>query len=418
MVSISVIIPIFNMGQYIGNAIESLIKQSLKNLEIICIDDGSTDNSLEVLKTYDYLPNIKIISIENSGSGVARNIGISNATGKYVCFLDADDNYASDDALEILYNKAEETGALICGGSSYNVIDGICIKERLRKGRRVDIEGFIEKENMPTQIGYWAYIFNLDFLKLNRILFPDYRRGQDLVFFANAIARAGKVYRIKKDIYAYRKEHKVVKFDRQKAVDLLKAHRDVLYISKENGMKQIYRSEISEFSWGELEALLYEFTTDNDEEMQDLATSINYAIDPEIVPGVKKIVLEGKEIKDYKDNVDTNKKQFLDMLKRYKRVYIFGAGAIGCKAEAFLKNNCCNIDAFLVSKMDENRSKYDGVDILNIKNMEIGLADLVIVATFPYLHDEITKLLKQKDVNNIYYLNVRDLLFWSGKFEY
>ena len=89
---LSVIIPVYNVEEYIGECLESILNQPFKDFEIICINDGSTDNSLEVLKKYkDKDERIIIIDKKNEGSGIARNTGINIARGDYLFFIDGDD---------------------------------------------------------------------------------------------------------------------------------------------------------------------------------------------------------------------------------------------------------------------------------------------------------------------------------------
>ena len=103
-VEISVIIPIFNAERYLGKCLDSIINQSFKNLEIICVNDGSTDGSLAILEKYSKKDNrFKIINITNHGQGYARNIGIEKANGKYISFVDADD-WIDLDSYEILHD--------------------------------------------------------------------------------------------------------------------------------------------------------------------------------------------------------------------------------------------------------------------------------------------------------------------------
>ena len=108
MVKVSVIIPVFNVEKYLKECIESISNQSLKDIEIICIDDGSTDNSLNILNEYaDNDSRFKIILQDNLGPGAARNEGISIAEGKYIYFMDSDDILELN-ALEDLYHLSED----------------------------------------------------------------------------------------------------------------------------------------------------------------------------------------------------------------------------------------------------------------------------------------------------------------------
>ena len=89
---ISIIIPVYNVEQYLDECMKSLINQTLKDIEIICINDGSTDNSLEILKGYaEKDDRIKIIDKENGGYGIAMNMGLKAATGEYIGILEPDD---------------------------------------------------------------------------------------------------------------------------------------------------------------------------------------------------------------------------------------------------------------------------------------------------------------------------------------
>ena len=116
-VKISIIIPVYNVEDYLKECLDSVISQTLKDIEIICIDDGSTDSSIGILKTYrkkDF--RIKIIKQKNKGAAKSRNYAIQIAKGEFVCFLDSDDKYPSADILEKLYINAKENNVYICGG--------------------------------------------------------------------------------------------------------------------------------------------------------------------------------------------------------------------------------------------------------------------------------------------------------------
>ena len=102
MINVSIVIPVYNVEKYLKQCLESVVNQTLDKIEVICINDGSTDNSLNILKEYEKkYNNIIIIDQENKGPGFARNIGMKRASGKYIYFLDSDD-YIELNAMEIL----------------------------------------------------------------------------------------------------------------------------------------------------------------------------------------------------------------------------------------------------------------------------------------------------------------------------
>jgi glycosyltransferase involved in cell wall biosynthesis len=111
MIKISVIVPIYNMEKYLEKCLDSLLSQTLEEIEIICVDDGSKDASPEILKRYAE-KSAKIISLrkENGGLSDARNYGLPYATGEYIGYLDSDD-FVDTDMYEIMYNKAKEQGS-------------------------------------------------------------------------------------------------------------------------------------------------------------------------------------------------------------------------------------------------------------------------------------------------------------------
>lgn len=104
---VSVVIPVYNSELYISDCIDSVLAQTYPHFEIILVDDGSTDRSLDILKSYQENPKIRLLQIENSGQSVARNCGIEHATGQYVIFIDSDD-YWKKNTLEVTVSLAEE----------------------------------------------------------------------------------------------------------------------------------------------------------------------------------------------------------------------------------------------------------------------------------------------------------------------
>ena len=106
MVKVSVIVPVYNSYNYLDKCINSLMNQTLNDIEIVCVDDGSTDDSLKKLNSFKD-DRVKVIHKENGGQASARNVGILKATGDYILFIDSDD-YVELDMCEKLYNYASQ----------------------------------------------------------------------------------------------------------------------------------------------------------------------------------------------------------------------------------------------------------------------------------------------------------------------
>jgi glycosyltransferase involved in cell wall biosynthesis len=124
-IKVSVIIPVYNVEDYLEKCLDSVINQTLGDIEIICVNDGSTDNSPKILDRYAKLnSNIKVINKKNGGAGSARNFGLIHANGKYVGFVDSDD-WISKDMYEKLYKNACEydSDMVMC---PIHVVDTTC----------------------------------------------------------------------------------------------------------------------------------------------------------------------------------------------------------------------------------------------------------------------------------------------------
>ena len=110
-VKVSVVMPVYNVENYIEECLDSLISQTLKEIEIICVDDGSTDGTLNLLYKYEKSDTrVKVIQQQNQYAGVARNNGMKHAVGEYILFLDSDDFFERT-MLEKMYNEAKRTEA-------------------------------------------------------------------------------------------------------------------------------------------------------------------------------------------------------------------------------------------------------------------------------------------------------------------
>ncbi len=192
----SVIVPVYNVEKYINQCIDSIINQTYKDIEIILVNDGSTDGSLEICNQYKATdPRISVISKKNEGIGEARNTGLKVATRKYVTFVDSDD-MLDKDAIYRLYNCIIETGAdTVLGGYARINENGTVIFKSYQKpesytGNKVK-ESFFPRllGSSPTKRdavrpSVWNVAYSLDIIKENNLCFPSERRliAEDMVF--------------------------------------------------------------------------------------------------------------------------------------------------------------------------------------------------------------------------------------------
>ena len=152
---VTVVLPIYNVEQYLNRCIESVVNQTYKNLEIILVDDGSTDHCPEICDRWAEIDKrIRVIHKVNAGLGMARNTGIENATGEYICFFDSDD-YAALHTIERTYTLAKKSRAeVVVFGSSYQTKEGTISEINIPNPDKMLYEGEeIQTEFLPDLIG-------------------------------------------------------------------------------------------------------------------------------------------------------------------------------------------------------------------------------------------------------------------------
>lgn len=248
-VAVSIIMPVFNAEDTLEESIKSVLYQTLRNIELICVDDGSTDRSTEIIKKCAAEDErVAVVTQSNLGSGAARNAGIDLARGEYVCFMDSDDYYPYGDTLEVLYKTAIENNVNICGGSFCELKDGKTeTKWNGFKGKYAfDYDGLTFYKNYQFDYGYQRFIYDREFLNRNNIRFPNYRRFQDPPFFVKAMIAADKFYAMERPSYVYR----VGGFDRvvwteEKLLHMLCGLTDLLKMSSEHGLKELHNQTVT-----------------------------------------------------------------------------------------------------------------------------------------------------------------------------
>jgi glycosyltransferase involved in cell wall biosynthesis len=218
MIKISIIIPVYNVEKYIGSCLDSIISQTLEEIEIICVEDGGTDSSLQILNRYaQQCSKIKVFSYEgNRGQAYARNYGLQKANGKYCWFVDSDDLLNREDALEKMYQYAEKNEA---DGLLFDA-DILYENQRLEKmfprppfsakiiqpGIYTGAEYFSEvMENAELYCYVWRQLWKTDYLRNNGLLFcEDTSPHEDALFSFEAITLAPRISYIKEKFYIYR----------------------------------------------------------------------------------------------------------------------------------------------------------------------------------------------------------------------
>ena len=166
MYKISVVIPIYNVEKYLKKCLDSVINQTLKEIEIICIDDCSTDNSLSIIEQYiQFDDRIKLLKNDvNSGASYTRNKGINAANGEYIGFIDGDD-YINGNFYENLYKKAKKTNSEVATGTFEIVTSNFSTKSDLNEKIKKNLTYFFGE--------FYTAIYKTSFLRENNLYFPQ-----------------------------------------------------------------------------------------------------------------------------------------------------------------------------------------------------------------------------------------------------
>lgn len=212
-IKVSVVIPVYNAADYLEEMIDSLIAQTLKEIEILCVDDGSVDDSIRILEKYrEKDDRIHIYQNKHLGAAAARNFGLSKASGEYILFLDADDFFDLSLLMKV-HNKGTKTGAdvVLFGGKKYNN----------RTGELQNAPRYLWRKLLPTQEVFsrkdmdgnlfclttpapWSKAFRREFLLRENITFQNLSNSNDVRFVLTALGVAERITAIPEDLVFYR----------------------------------------------------------------------------------------------------------------------------------------------------------------------------------------------------------------------
>ena len=293
LVKVSVIIPVYNGQAYLADTLDNVLKQPIDSLEIICIDEGSTDASLEQLRQYEKkYKQVRVIVQKNQGSGVARNRGLKEARGEFVAFMDADDCYPNSGVLNLLYQKALEANVAIVGGS-FSEFSASHKREKyagILSGYTFQTEELMDYKNYQFDYGYHRFLYNRKFLLDNQIQFPAYRRFQDPPFFVTAMIAAGQFYAVPDITYCYRVAHKKIAWTEQQVKDLFTGLLHDLQLAVDNQLEKLYWITLIRIQ-GEFREIIYSACYQGNGQMEVLLQRLKLLLEQQQLSGWKNFCL-------------------------------------------------------------------------------------------------------------------------------
>lgn len=239
MPKVSLIIPVYNVENYIEKCLNSVVNQTLKDMEVIIVNDGSKDLSKQKIQKYlEKYPWIKYLEKENGGLSDARNYGMPYATGKYIAFLDSDD-YVEETMYEEMYNIAEKENA--------DMVDCDFVWEYPNRKRKDIGEIYKTKKEMieKCRVVAWNKIIKREILEKTKIKFPVGLRYEDMEFFYKLVPYINKVSFIKKCFVHYvQRENSIANTQNVRTKEIFIILDNTISYYKEKGLYDEYRDEL------------------------------------------------------------------------------------------------------------------------------------------------------------------------------
>jgi len=422
-IKVSVILPSLNVVQYIKEAVESVINQTLKDIEIICVDAGSTDGTLEILKEYATKDKrVKLLISDKKSYGYQMNLGMDNASGEYIGIVETDD-YVPEYMYEELYKAAKENDVDFIKADFYRFTgEGENISKAYFRltddptyyNRIIDISE--EQEVFRFPMNTWSGIYKREFLQKHNIRHNETPGAsyQDNGFWFQTFMYAKRAFFIDKPYYMNRRDNPNSSVYSKAKIYCICDEYDFIYniIKKDQETYQKFKFTYSTICYQNykfnLERIADEYKPeflqrfrDDFIQMRDrgeLDRSLIGTMDWEMLTYIMQDPLEfyEKELK--------LRKKIYDQISEYNQVIIYGAGVVGRKVlyDLTYKDKPVNVICFAVSNKKDNVDEYHGYKIREIKELDqYTKSAAVVVATTEKHHASIINTLKELKFEHI-----------------
>lgn len=403
---ITVIVPVYNVENYLEKCLDSLINQTYKNIEIIVINDGSTDNSGEICQEYAQKDNrIVYIEKENGGLSDARNVGLDKMTGSYVTFIDSDD-WIEQDYIETLYKKIVEYQADIAVGNYYSYnedeetyyfhIYGDSYYEKVYDNISI-FENLYESQEMKSfaLISAWGKLYKAKLFDYLR--FDKGKLGEDGYFNQKMYLSVNKVVYLNKGLYAYRQRsgsitktwtekwmHALVDAMSERITLLanmgyplekhLTVYRQMLEVSLANGQASGLSDTATYKEFEMKRTLLNQLSIQEQKEKKAIVLAANYAYVEQVMTTIKSICYHNRSIRFYLINSDFSNEWLKQLNKRLEK---FDSEIINCRVTSEQISRYKTdisytvfLRYFVADFVKEDKALYLDCDLVVTKNLD------------------------------------------------
>lgn len=385
MPKVTIIVPVYNVEKYLNECLDSLICQTIDDFEVICVNDGSTDNSKDILNDYqNSYPFVKVINHENNkGLSAARNTGIMNATGEYILFIDSDD-YILVETCEKLYKYAKETDSDVV---FYNLTflndyeNGFIRNEQIKNDypgvySGIGLFAMYQKEKCPKVESVRQFL-RRSFVTNNRLYFREGIIHEDILYYFNVCIRANRAVDLNESLYIYRQRGNSINWSQKEksAVSLMLCIQsmyaqwllsdkflDEENIAVRNFIEQIYISYLYAKPYMNMNVQLGNF---KEEAVEIVFNNIGY----------RKIVFMPDD---------------LDKVKNARKVVLYGAGMVATDVINELSGLETNITNVVVTKSVGYKLFYN-IEVSKLEDTQLEKDTLFIIATDVKFQDEMRR---------------------------
>lgn len=398
---VSVVVPVYNKEKFIEKCLLSIVNQTYKNIEIICVNDCSSDASLKILKGLRKIyKNIIIVNnTENKGPGYSRNVGIDVCHGEYIYFLDADDQLKSS-AMEELITCIEEKKDVECIFFDTEMNDRESVGKlpiqdfNVRSNEEMSgQEFFTDTYNRKCNSNaVWRQFWRKAALIKYELRFPEYRLAEDGLFSIQAYMLLKKIVYYPKTLHICIRNSGSLSntYNSTRIITTFKIYCEYINILQNWKLEEKTYDAFTRYINEYLDKLRRLFLQQPEFDMNDLHDKDDIKLFKELLqqsPSCRFCEFDAKLLSKFKK----------------KGVYIYGAGSFGSEVYEYLKKKDIFISALIVSKRNDRMAILDDIDVYEIneikdKNIEI------VVGTSKVNSDIITKNLYENDFKNVYQL--------------
>ena len=409
-VDVSFIVPVYNVEKYLADCLDSILNQDIDNFEVICIEDCSTDHSLEILNQYTKKDKrVFIIQNEiNKGLSYNRNLGMKIAKGRYIYFIDSDDKLCNRTLSQLIeLGDREHLDVVLFEADHESETNDLRRKYHVNFWERVNsykgiytggeiFAKFVENGEMISAV--WVQLWNRKFLLENNLHFIEGILYEDIPFTFMALLLCQRVCCIREKYYIYRHREQSIMNERKrewniKCLFVGYYYMLVFWIMHEFKFTYKVNNSIESYMSRFLNRIQRDINNNN------INVQYNELIDNFSIKHLYQIIFGNRLTGMLYDNIEEN---IVNDLRRYKDVIIYGAGLLAEDVYKVLTEKDIVITSFAVTDRKSNSKSINNVPVKNIKEM-IPLKDdiVVIVAVGKKYSKEVSEYLKELHFPNV-----------------